>query len=274
LPTSRRALSTIANYLTLGWSERPRPRLFLRRTVFGAIRAALWSRSKRLPTVGSSSVLVVAPHPDDETLGCGGTVALLARNGASPFIAFLTDGGASHPSHASVSYADISRIRRNEALEATARLGLHGDQIAFLDARDGTLGHMGAERRSEILWQILHLLEKIRPKIILLPCRGDGSSEHDAAFPLVREAVGRSGQRPRLLEYPIWSLWNSTLLLNPLVTCRRVWRVDFGAMLATKKKAMASYRSQIQPIPPDSLPALQPEFVAMLMNGPEFLFEH
>jgi LmbE family N-acetylglucosaminyl deacetylase len=219
-------------------------------------------------------VLVIAPHPDDETFGCGGMLATMSRSGASTSVAFLTDGGASHPSHPRVSYADVSALRRNEAQGATAALGVQWNRVMFLNARDGTLASLGEPDRAGLVEQLIRIFEDFKPDGLFIPCRDDGSSEHDAAFLLIQEALVISKLSPRVFEYPIWSIWNPTLLLGPLLTCRRVWRVELAGVQGAKEHAAALYLTQVCPIAPDVSPVLPSEFVSMLLGGPEFFFEH
>jgi N-acetylglucosamine malate deacetylase 1 len=264
----------IASALTLGYADTPGGKLRLRLVANRAVRALLLARSRRLPHAALGSVLVFAPHPDDETLGCGGTVALLVRDGAAVDIAFLTDGAASHPNHPLHAPSDIAARRRTEAQAATGALGVDQRRIVLGNVPDGTLARLDESQRSSVLDSLGGIVARVSPRAILLPCRSDGSSDHDAAFILVSRAVAQSGLRPRILEFPIWSLWNPTLLLRPLLTCRRVWRVAIGDVLGVKAKAIASYPSQTQPIPPDSSAVLPAAFVPMFLNRYEFLFEH
>ena len=68
------------------------------------------------------SCLVVAPHPDDETLGCGGSIAARAANGQRVVVAILTDGEAAATMRASAP-DELAALRREEALLAASRLG-------------------------------------------------------------------------------------------------------------------------------------------------------
>src|ERR1035438_8855348 len=110
--STRGALSAAASDLTLGWSDTPRGRLCLRRAVGWLVRAALRIRSRPLPRNAVASALVVAPHPDDEAFGCGGTVALLVRNRAAVQVVFITDGSASHPAHPTAAPDAIAARRK------------------------------------------------------------------------------------------------------------------------------------------------------------------
>jgi LmbE family N-acetylglucosaminyl deacetylase len=260
--------------MTLGWSATPGGRLRLRRMVSRVLRGALRIRSRPLPHQAGSPVLVISPHPDDETLGCGGLLALLAGRGAQVHVAFVTDGGASHPSHPQVSPAEIAARRIAEARMATGILGVDPSHLSFLEARDGTLARLDPARTTELVTKARALVERIRPQLILLPCRRDGSSEHEATFRTLRPVLEEANPRPRILEFPVWSWWNPLLLIRPYFTYRRVWRVDIRESLDVKARALASYATQILPIPPETTATLPPGFTAPFLCGEEFYFEN
>lgn len=222
---------------------------------------------------GLRAILVVAPHPDDETLGCGGTLALFARADPPPRIAFVTDGSASHPAHPVFTPVQIAAKRRLEAQAATTALGAEWSRVAFLGAPDGKLANLDAGDASRIVARIAQLLLETRPEVILLPCRHDGSSDHDAAFGLVEGALKETGQRPRMLEFPIWAWRNPLLLLKPLLSSHAVWRVDLGGAREAKLAALAAYVSQTLPIPPDRESVLPPEFASEFTTAEEYFFE-
>ena len=133
-------------------------------------------------------------------------------------VAFITDGSASHPNHPTVSPSDLAALRTSEARAATRVLGVDGSRVVFLGASDGTLSKLGGVPLKEIVDALTTLLLQVEPKTLLLPCRADGSSEHDAAFLLVSRALEISGVRPRIFEFPVWSWWNPYLLLNSMFT--------------------------------------------------------
>ncbi len=259
--------------LSLGWSGTSQGKLVLRRAASGLAGAAFRLRSRHLRLDELASVLVIAPHPDDETLGCGGAVALLARGPARLRILFVTDGGASHPGHPFLDSKAMAAIRLKEARSATAALGMASDQVLFLGAADGGLAQLGSGPVRELSGRILAELQGQRPDAIFLPCRRDGSSEHDAVFDLVRGAIDHSGLTPRLFEFPVWSWWNPDLLARLIFASGRIWRVDIESVRQVKALSMACYASQLRPLPPDTRPALPESFASMFLGEHEFFFE-
>ena len=146
-------------------------------------------------------------------------------------------------------------------------------RLHFLGARDGTLDRLEPPAAAALAAAIAGVLAAVRPTEVFLPYRRDGSSEHEAAFPLIRAALRDAGLRPRILEYPVWARWSPQRLVRPLLRSRRVWRAAFRGHSALKRRALALYASQFQPLPPWDQPVCPPEFAACFDSDEEFFFE-
>ena len=251
----------------------PSVREWLRRRAHGAMVGLLRCRARPYPTGEAGVALIFAPHQDDATLGCGGMILLKRLEGVAVRIVYVTDGSASHRSHPLLLPPDLVARRRREALAAAAVLGVEEAGIRFLGAPDGTLNRLASPAAAELVEKIASLLREFRPNEIFVPCRRDGSSEHEAAFGLVARARAAAGIPVRLLEYPIWARWNPRLLFGPLWRSRRVWRVDLCGYESLKRKALAAYASQFAPVPPWTEPVLSAEFMSFFSSGVELFFE-
>jgi LmbE family N-acetylglucosaminyl deacetylase len=117
-------------------------------------------------------------------------------------------------------------------------------------------------------------VRQLDPVEILVPCRNDGSSEHEAAFRLVSAALASLPIAPRILEYPVWSWWSPSLAWRLLFTHTRVHRCRFSRHLARKRAALAVYRSQTRPLAPQTHSALPDGFVALFSAPEEYFFEN
>ncbi|MDY7023495.1 MAG: PIG-L family deacetylase, partial [Cyanobacteriota bacterium] len=144
------------------------------------------------------SAMVFAPHPDDETLGCGGTIIRKKQAGAEIKVVFMTDGCKSH-AHL-IPEAKLKAVRVHEAKAAAQKLGLSETDIIFLNIRDGTLAH-----HQEIAIQnITKILLKYLPEEIFVPYSQDGIPDHNATTYIAVSALRRCGFNSRVYEYPIW----------------------------------------------------------------------
>ena len=245
----------------------------LRRSLSGCVRCALRLRSRPYAVDRNRVALVIAPHQDDETLGCGGLLSQKRLAGAPVRIAYITDGSASHPGHPTLTPAALAALRQSEARQAMRLLGVEETALFFLGVGDGTLAHLAPPAATAIAGKIAGLLRQVRPDEIFLPMRADGSSEHDAAFVLVQRALELSGLRPRLFEFPVWSAWNPLRLVKPLFASHTVWHLDCREHAELKRRALGAYVSQTEPIAPWEKPTLSPEFLSYFGTGTEYFFE-
>jgi len=115
--------------------------------------------------------LVLAAHPDDESLGCAGTIALLADTGTTVSLLVATDGEATRGS--SLPPAQTAARRRAEGERSAALLGA---SARFLGMPDGCL----TERRAELANAIARCIAELRPDIVFLPWFLDGHPDHRA----------------------------------------------------------------------------------------------
>ena len=125
--------------------------------------------------------LVIAPHPDDETLGCGGTMALLADGGAAVTVLTVTDGEATRGSR--LGPEETGRVRRTEAERAAAAVGA---TAGFLGLPDGGLSKQIGELSARIGAEI----EEIEPEAVFAPWLLDGTADHRAVSEALRRAMG------------------------------------------------------------------------------------
>jgi LmbE family N-acetylglucosaminyl deacetylase len=257
-----------------GWFPRtPALRRRVRHQLRRLICWGLGRRSRPYPLEDDARLVIIAPHQDDSTLGCGGLILLRRIEGAPVSIVYLTDGAASHPGHSSLTPSLLAQMRREEAGTATSLLGVDQARVTFLNEPDGTLDKLGPERRAAFIERLAAVFRLAAPDQVLLPYRRDGSSEHEAGFGLVIAALAAAGLKPRLLEYPVWAWWNPVRMVRPLLRSRRIWRTDHFGYEPLKAAAVAAYRSQTQPMPPWREPVLSPEFVEAFTPSVEYLFE-
>lgn len=116
-------------------------------------------------------VVVLAPHPDDEVLGCGGMLAFHAERGDDPLVVFLSDGAAGDPTGQA---RDLAAIRRGEAAKALAELGVRrAEHWHFPDGR--------LEECHELSGRILGLIEHERAELVYAPSLLECHTDHIAA---------------------------------------------------------------------------------------------
>lgn len=172
------------------------------------------------PVVGTPAfrrVLVLAPHPDDETIGAGGTLAILAAAGAAVTAVILTDGERTRGT--GLISQSIGRRRTSEAAEACRRLGLPHPR--FLGLPDGSLEGV----LPELSRRVAAVIAETSPNAVFLPWFGDGHGDHRAVTAALAAAAPASGLM--VWGYEVWS---------PLPANRLV---DITAAIDRKRQALS-----------------------------------
>lgn len=205
--------------------------------------------------IAASSVLVVAPHPDDETLGCGGAIASLCSLGCSVRVLVISDGTQSHPHSRQYPSAKLRALRESETRSAMAILGVNTADIMFLGLPDGSvpgnaMGEFSASvsaslRFSEAVHRCCRVLAVWQPTLIFAPWRDDPHLDHRATWQLISAVVKTLSLSVRVVEYPIWD-WDVQQRSN-LHPSHHVlaWRLDIHRVVDLKQLAIAAYQSQV-----------------------------
>jgi LmbE family N-acetylglucosaminyl deacetylase len=209
----------------------------------------LHGRSQSLIS-SQKSVVVFSPHQDDETLGCGGMIALKRECGVPVKVVFLTDGQGSHAGNPQIKPEELIQIRQQEAETALGILGVEPSEIYFLKHLDGTLQHLLGEQRQYVIDQIAQLLKSCKPEEVYVPHRKDCHKDHEATYELVQAAIAKSEIQVELLQYPIWLFWRAPLfVILQLKDIAAAYRLSIDAVQNKKKRAIEAYSSQVLSLP-------------------------
>lgn len=221
------------------------------------------------------SALVVAPHPDDESLGCGGTIAQLRAEGYAVHVLFVSDGTMSHPNSPTYPAERLRDLRESEALEAVEILGISADDCTFMRCRDRQVPTTNEPGFQESVDFVSRLIDQLQPETIFVPWRRDPHPDHRASWQIVREAVRQSEVELRVLEYLIW-LWELGDETDmPNFDEVQVWRVSIGAVMEQRNRAIAAHRSQVTRLIDDDPTAfyLSPELLTHFDRPRELFLE-
>jgi LmbE family N-acetylglucosaminyl deacetylase len=180
--------------------------------------------------VSARSVLVVAPHYDDEVLGCGGLIRQLATSGAVVRVLFASDGGADAEGAERTAYA---ARRLDEARAAAAVLGVAG--LDTLGLPDGRL----ASHIEDLAQGLRRAGQTQRPDLLLVPSPLEVTADHRAVFAAVHAVYSPlRGQELEEMGSPVFLLYEVNHPQYPDLL------VDVGAELPLLEQAMACYASQ------------------------------
>ncbi len=149
--------------------------------------------------------IIVAPHPDDEVLGCSGLIQRMIENGKQMHVVILSGGGKSHQGCCHIDESTLIESRRNLSRKAAAILELPLDQLHLLDYPDGNISFNNPETQS-----LQALIEEISPDAIFVPHRNEGWSDHIEAGNIVREIIRIKSTPIQLYEYCVWFWYYNT----------------------------------------------------------------
>lgn len=207
---------------------------------------SVWAEAfaaRALPTLREDAdhLVVIAAHPDDETLGAAGLMAATARRGARVTVLITTDGEGSHPDSPSHSPAELAELRRREATAAIAHL--HPSiEVRFLGIPDGGTD----DHRDDIAAAVRALLADAGSRLVVSPWQGDGHRDHRVVGEVAAEVCGELGIPWR--GYPIW-LWHWGSPEDVPWDDLEIVRLD-AATAGAKRAAMRHHRSQIEALSP------------------------
>jgi LmbE family N-acetylglucosaminyl deacetylase len=224
-------------------------------------RRVLVGRARDITTrTAARSALVLAPHPDDETIGCGATIARKVSCGTPVRVVIATDS---------------DRARRAECAEACRRLGLPPDALHFLGLPDGGL----AAHQQDLDGALRAAVGSFRPDDVIAPFATDAHPDHRALAASAGRLCADALSDATVLSYPVW-FWNRWAWVDPSMPRRAqdvelVWRplvatfslraraVRTGGFLAHKRNALAAHASH----------TLDADWLTMFFGSEELFFE-
>jgi LmbE family N-acetylglucosaminyl deacetylase len=212
-------------------------------------------------------VLVIAPHPDDETLGCGGMIATRAAEGRRVVVVVLTDGralfrrfGVTEPSE-----AEVSAMRRAETLRAVEILGAQRSDVRFFDFENERL----PEQRAEAGRRLEAVLSELSPAEVYFTSPFEGHREHVLTNELTRAACAATRKCPSIYEYVVTLGHGQTLDAVP----RRVVRMNVSGVRDRERRALTQFRSHLELIYKGQPAPLTPNYDRYLTEEEPYLVE-
>jgi len=181
-------------------------------------------RTQQVDGLKERRVLVLSPHPDDEIIGCGGTIYMYHQMGSETTVVYMTDGRKLN-----TRYKEdiLVSMRREEAKRAASIVGI--DRLVFLDNKDSEL-----TASPKTIQEVSEILVDLKPEAVFLPFLMDRHHDHIATSRIFSFA-SKSLTSCMCYSYSIWT---------PLPTCNIV--SDITSCIEIKILALSEYKSQLE----------------------------
>ena len=188
--------------------------------------AWLHFKARRLKemNIPAGCTVIVAPHPDDEVLGCGGLMQRLTNQGREVHIVFMTGGEGSHRNCCELPEEQIKDARRKLACQINPMLGIELPHLHSLNYPDGGISRAHSETE-----RLKNLLDELKPTAIFVPHWGEGWPDHINTRAIIKEIVGDD---VALYEFCVW-LWYYN-----------VWHLDWKHAQIFRMTALEDQRKQ------------------------------
>jgi LmbE family N-acetylglucosaminyl deacetylase len=198
-----------------------------------------------MKTKNKMRILVIAPHPDDEVLGCGGTIKKYTEKGDEVFLIVATKGYK--PDWSETFLKNIKKWTAS----AAKKLGIK--EVFYLDFPTAKLDTVPQKEINDV---ILQYLKKISPQILFLPHYGDVSKDHCLIFEstMIAARPKPNNKIKKIFSYEVlsetdWRSAGNSFSPN--------FYVDISQTLKDKLKAMSYYKTELKDFPhPRSLKAI------------------
>jgi LmbE family N-acetylglucosaminyl deacetylase len=228
----------------------------------------MWTAADRDARREVPRVLVFSPHPDDEVIACGGTIARLAVEGARVGVVFATDGAMSHAAvlgiHTDPAPAELRTIRREEARRAAKAMGIGAEAARFLDYPDTQLAEHLPEFRRDVL-EILRTNRDVAQVYLPHEIR-ELNADHRLTGETVVSCLAELGLEPRVFRYVVWDERTEDefgfVNRNPAAgrsdATERLVSFDITPYVAQKHAAFREHRTQVELFAPGQTRAVVP----------------
>jgi LmbE family N-acetylglucosaminyl deacetylase len=198
---------------------------------------------KRLPDF--KTILILAPHPDDEIFGIGGIILQILKKGNKVNLVYLTDGEGSGvwPDKEEIK---IQRIALSE--QVCKKLDLDSSTITRLHLSDGAVPYPGQDGFVEAVNSIRQLIETLKPGAVFATHTLDyWPYDHVACAHIARKAVSQSAHKTQLWYYWVWAWYNIRPWQLLKIKFRKLWKIDIREQMPQKKAMMDVYLKAVTP---------------------------
>ena len=195
--------------------------------------------------INFKSILVLAPHPDDEIIGVGGLVLQTLKNKGQVYITYLTDG---ENSGAFSNKNEIKKQRTNLSNQVTNKLNINPENISRLHLPDGKLPLNNENGFNEAVDLIKQQIETIQPDAVFATAKSDyWPYDHVACSQIAMEAIKKATFKSDLWFYWVWTWYHLKPWQLLKVNFNKLYKINISMELKEKQKLIDTYLNPVSP---------------------------
>lgn len=191
-------------------------------------------------------IIIFAPHPDDETISCGGYIQRAIKNRSNVYVVLITDGNKRHK----------KMIRYKEFKNATSKLGIKEENLIFLNYPDGKVSNF----KNELFEDFYEIIRVYKPDIVFIPIVYDNHKDHKISGEILREILSNF-EDIKVYQYlvhhdyfPQPLKYDPNLYILPPINTLNFHSRWYSFILTDeeieiKKEAILIYKSQLSKVP-------------------------
>jgi N-acetylglucosamine malate deacetylase 1 len=206
-------------------------------------------------------VMVFAPHPDDELVGCGGSIAKHVKLGNQVTVVYMTSGDAGNLKY---TKEQLGKIREQEAKNGLKILGV--SKLSFLRNRDGYL-----ETSADNLVKTVELIRNSKPDVVYLPHAEDAHQDHKVTYDIVTKAINKA--RGSWFQEAKGEPWGVKTIfayeIYPLQTTVNYCE-DISDFMDLKYTALQEHKSQLESVAYDDVAKSMGRYRGVLNSGTKY----
>jgi len=206
--------------------------------------------------LSGKTILVVAPHPDDEVIACGGTIIQKIAEGCAVKIVFVTDGSRSHSAVLNIeddpAPSVLKKIRHIEGIAAARVLGVDSESVYFLDAEDTKVNenlNIVSEGLTNVIRSCLNLTEVYIPHE-----HRELNNDHRLSGQVTLQCLASMNIKPTIFKYIVWDedteiefgfVNRGSSDSREVAPTEQVISIDIRNELPTKINALMEHKTQV-----------------------------
>ena len=198
-------------------------------------------------TLKYESILIIAPHPDDEIFVCGGLITKAVQNNADVHVAYMTSGNRAHSNCCSIGPKKVGIERKKIAVTVAEMMSADSINLYWVNCPDGKIPEQKSPDFELVQKQIADIIEKIQPNCVFCPHARDSWRDHELTEKIVRVVLQKQTRIIKLYYYCVWFWLNLPFREGISLPWSNSRVLDIQDAFSRKQMAIKQYLEPLAP---------------------------